>query len=496
MAAASLLAGALGFALVQAGAFRLLEASVAAFLLLSMAPLAGFWLRGLSPSGNAARGDEKHDHAGCFMPKAELLREIDAHLAADPRGESPSALIFCELSIARATMRAHGLQAEEHVIREAAARLPALLPEQAFVASAGRGSFLVFLRNAADPMLVLNLARDITNALAVGVAFEGVKIGSSCHSGVALAPKDGATSPDLLRSAELALVSAREQGTPGYGFFNPELAEGSKRQLAVQRAVMTAIEEKGFRLDFQPVYNIRSGELSGFEALIRLNDPVLGPISPGEFIPIAEQAGLINEIGAWTLDEACRVAAEWPPHLVVAINLSPSEFLAGALINNVRRALERHSLPSYRLEVEITEGTLMHDSELVLGQLRVLRDMGVAVALDDFGTGYSSLSYLWKFPFSKLKIDRSFVNALDETASAKGILRSIVKLGHGLGMTVTAEGIENAKQLSTLRDLGCDLAQGYLLDRPAHVSELAMIIMRNFAHGLSRKTRESPRTAA
>jgi EAL domain-containing protein (putative c-di-GMP-specific phosphodiesterase class I) len=132
----------------------------------------------------------------------------------------------------------------------------------------------------------------------------------------------------------------------------------------------------------------------------------------------------------------------------------------------------------------------MNDSELVLGQLRVLRDMGVAVALDDFGTGYSSLSYLWKFPFSKLKIDRSFVNALDETASAKGILRSIVKLGHGLGLTVTAEGIENTKQLSTLRDLGCDLAQGFLLDRPARVADLAGIILRNFANGLNRRTRE------
>jgi EAL domain-containing protein (putative c-di-GMP-specific phosphodiesterase class I) len=339
-------------------------------------------------------------------------------------------------------------------------------------------------------MAVLSLAKDITIALAAEIDYDGMKLSCHCHSGIALTSSDVKSAPDLLRNAELALISAREQGTPGYGFYNPELAQDSKRRLAITRAVTMATEQKLFRLDFQPVYNIRTGELNGFEALIRLHDAELGNVSPAEFIPIAEEVGLINQIGAWALDEACRVAALWPAHLMVAVNLSPSQFMSGTLIHDVRRALANNHFPSYRLEVEITEGTLMNDSELVMSQLRVLRDMGVAVALDDFGTGYSSLSYLWKFPFSKLKIDRSFVNALDESASAKGILRSIVKLGHGLGLTVTAEGIENAKQLSSLRDLGCDLAQGYLLDRPARVGDLAAIILRNFANGLNRRVRE------
>jgi EAL domain-containing protein (putative c-di-GMP-specific phosphodiesterase class I) len=334
--------------------------------------------------------------------------------------------------------------------------------------------------------------------LGESLVHNGTTISCQCHSGIALSSTDGNTAATLARSAELALLTAREQGTPGYGFFNPEIADDVARRIAVRRAVTRAAETQDFRLDFQPVYNIRTGELNGFEALIRLNDPELGEISPAEFIPVAEQAGLIRQIGAWCLQEACRVAVEWPAHLIVAVNLSPSQFLSGALIGDVRKALEDNRFPSYRLEVEITEGTLLNDSELVLGQLRVLRDLGVAVALDDFGTGYSSLSYLWKFPFSKLKIDRSFVSALDESPSAKGIVRSIIKLGHGLGLTVTGEGIENTKQLGILRDLGCDMAQGYLLDRPARTAELAAIILRNFANGLTRRIREtgSGKTAA
>lgn len=181
---------------------------------------------------------------------------------------------------------------------------------------------------------------------------------------------------------------------------------------------------------------------------------------------------------------------------MVAVNLSPVQLLSGAIVNTIRHVLERHSLPAYRLEIEITEGILLTESEMVLHQLRVLRDMGVAVALDDFGTGYSSLSYLWKFPFSKLKIDRSFAAALDESPSAKGIVRAIARLGHGLGMMVTAEGIETDTQLAVLREAGCDFAQGFLLGKPTHETDLAAVILGNFAEGLKQKTKEASRSAA
>lgn len=475
------------------------QVSVAICLLLIAAPLFGFWYR----TRNKAQLERtlaalsKRDQLTGFMLKSALLEKIDEQLNTRAN-DAKSALILCELTGASAIAGTHGQHTEEQMIREAARRLANVVAGRGAIATASRASFLIYIDDVRDPMSALSLAKDVSLALSAEADFDGMKISCRCHCGIALTSSDGPTATQLMRSAELAVISLREQAGPGYGFYNPEQAKDSNRRMAVKRAVAEATEQHRFHLDFQPVYNIRTGELNGFEALIRLHDAELGNVSPGEFIPIAEDIGLINQIGAWALEEACRIAVQWPAHLMVAVNLSPSQFMSGTLVSDVRRALENNQYPSYRLEVEITEGTLMNDSEVVLRQLRILRDMGIAVALDDFGTGYSSLSYLWKFPFSKLKIDRSFVNALDESASAKGILRSIVKLGHGLGLTVTAEGIENARQLATLRDLGCDLAQGYLLDRPARIADLAAIILRNFANGLSRRAREhdSKKTAA
>ena len=467
------------------------RAFLAVFALLVAGPIFGFWYhaRRKAQMEQALVRISQTDPLTGLTLKTPFLSRI-GETPAEADGNARAALILCEMTGAPAIAQTNGQAVEDRLLQNAANQLRTLTAGRAEIAVAGRGSFLIFVRDASDPMSVLGLAKEITLKLGEGMELDGVRVTCPSHSGIAMAPTDASTTDELMRCAELAAHAAKEQGAPGYGFYNRETASDTKRYSAVSRAVAIATEREGFRLDFQPVYNIRTGELNGFEALIRLQDPELGNVSPAEFIPIAEDAGLICQIGAWCLEEACRTAAQWPAHLMVAVNLSPSQFLSGTLISDVRKALENHQLPPYRLEVEITEGTLLNDSELVLGQLRVLRDMGIAVALDDFGTGYSSLSYLWKFPFSKLKIDRSFVMALDESPSARGILRSIVKLGHGLGLTVTAEGIENNKQLSTLRDLGCDLAQGYLLDRPARVADLAAIILRNFANGLNRRNRD------
>jgi EAL domain-containing protein (putative c-di-GMP-specific phosphodiesterase class I) len=430
------------------------------------------------------------------VPLPGLIARQDLIAEATREATDAPAAILCELT-GLAWARTNGrAEAGDLAMLEAQHRLSALLPAGARAARWSEERFLVFLPSAADPMTVLALARDLTLSLAAAPAFGALGPTVTCHAGIAMGPTDGAHLDELMASAELALAEARQQGKPGYGFYAPEMAVHAQRRLALQRAVREAVSSDALRLDFQPVYAMATGELTGFEALIRLHDHELGPIPPSEFIPLAEGSGHIVEIGQWALEEACRVAAQWPAHLVVAVNLSPAEFHSGALITTIRRALQRHALPAYRLEVEITEGTLMTDSELVLGQLRLLRDMGVGVALDDFGTGYSSLAYLCRFPFSKLKIDRSFAAALDHSASAKNVLRAIVKLGHGLGMTVTAEGIETQRQLSLLRDIGCDLAQGYLLSRPAPLSDLAAIILRNFAEDLARRPRAGRRRAA
>ncbi|MCB1378149.1 MAG: GGDEF domain-containing protein [Alphaproteobacteria bacterium] len=467
--------------------------SISVSLLLMAVSVFGFWQRNRHRTWAERKLERlaERDQLTGLRNRAAFLKQTERKISGSSK-EPHGALILCEAGGAAGIAHQFGQEAEDHLILTTAARLADKVGERGSIAKIGRMSFAIFVDEASDPMDVLTLAKEVTLKLGEDVHWGDQLLVFQANAGIALASSDGTSAEALLRSAELALESARQQGAPGYGFFNPDIAKDTKRRAAVQRAVAAATANQSFRLDYQPVYSFRTGELSGFEALIRLHDDELGFVSPAEFIPVAEQSGLINTIGAWCLAEACRTAAEWPAHLVVAVNLSPSQFLSGSLINDVRQALEAARFPAYRLEVEITEGTLMNDSELVLGQLRLLRDMGVAVALDDFGTGYSSLGYLWKFPFSKLKIDRSFVQALDESASAKGILRSIVKLGHGLGLTVTAEGIETTKQFNTLRDLGCDLAQGYLLDRPARVADLAAIILRNFANGLnSRRGRDS-----
>jgi len=245
-------------------------------------------------------------------------------------------------------------------------------------------------------------------------------------------------------------------------------------------------------LHFQPIFRASTGELVSFEALMRMSHPELGVISPGEFIPVAEESGLIGRLGAWALAEACRVAASWPPHITVSVNISPDQFYSGTLLTDVHNALELSSFPAYRLEVEITESTMLKDSDIVMSQLASLRDLGCAIVLDDFGTGYSSLSYLWKFPFSKLKIDRSFVHALDTVPLMKGMLKSIIDLSRNLGLKITAEGIETDAHVMALCEYKCDFLQGYLTGRPATETDISSIILKNFAESLKPKL-DSPK---
>jgi EAL domain-containing protein (putative c-di-GMP-specific phosphodiesterase class I) len=249
-------------------------------------------------------------------------------------------------------------------------------------------------------------------------------------------------------------------------------------------AIEDSIEKRYLMLQYQPVFSMATGELTAFESLLRMTHPVMGFISPADFIPIAEEAGLVSKLGAWCLAEACRTTVTWPDHITVAVNVSPEQFYNGTLLTDVHHALELSNLPAYRLEIEITESTMLRDSEVVLSQLNALREMGCAIVLDDFGTGYSSLSYLWKFAFSKLKIDRSFIQALDTAPIVKSMLKSIIELSRNLGIKVTAEGVETEAQAEVIKSFGCDNVQGYLCGRPANQSDLAAIILRNFTDRL------------
>ncbi len=470
------------------------KVSLAVGTLLSIAPLFGFWYRTRQINRAERRIEhlEQRDPATGLANRGAFMKQVGERLAATKTDGALSALIKVELTGLETIDRNLGHEAANYAVAMLARRLVAMLPQDHMVARLDHWRLAVLATGIADPIDVLRLAKEIAAELGAPVDFQGQRLTVQALAGIALAPIDGATAAELARSARLALDLCREPGSPGYGFFNPQIVQASGRRMEVQRALNDAMAAQSFRLEFQPVFKIKSGELVGFEALMRLEDPQLGPISPAEFIPAAEQSGLISRLGAWCLEEACRVAAGWPAHLVVAVNLSPVQFYSGTLIADVHHALDLAKFPAYRLEVEITEGTLLRESEVVLEQLRILREMGVAVVLDDFGTGYSSLSYLWKFPFSKIKIDRSFVAALDTAASARGIMRSIVRLGRALGLSVTAEGIETSKQLTALRELGCEFAQGYLLGRPARVEDVAAIVLRNFAQALPRRGPDAP----
>jgi EAL domain-containing protein (putative c-di-GMP-specific phosphodiesterase class I) len=292
-----------------------------------------------------------------------------------------------------------------------------------------------------------------------------------------------------MKSADLALYRAKAEGPNAVRLFSPDMEADLNERLRLERAIRDALVGDRFELHFQPVVRMPERRLVGFEALLRLKDEHGVPIPPAIFIPVAEQIGLIGAIGTWVLREACKTAAAWPARLTVAVNLSPAQFAGGDLYETVVAALADSGLAARRLELEITEGLLLTDTQAVMGELRKLKDFEVAIVMDDFGTGYSSLSYLWKFPFDKLKIDRAFMQALDaaDHENAETIVRTIIDLGQSLGVTVTVEGVENDRQLHFVEAAGCDQIQGYFFGRPMPVTEIAACILGDLNGALSPK---------
>jgi EAL domain-containing protein (putative c-di-GMP-specific phosphodiesterase class I) len=285
--------------------------------------------------------------------------------------------------------------------------------------------------------------------------------------GLAVGPRDGADPDLLLRRADMALGRAKQDARGLWRGYQPGMEDALQSRRKLEAELRAAIEAGALALHYQPLHALPGRERVGFEALLRWPHPERGLVSPGEFIPLAEATGLIVPLGAWTLRTACRDAAAWPAPLRLAVNLSPAQFRQGDILGTVRDALAESGLPPARLELEITEGLLLHNTEGVLRQLAALRALGVGIVMDDFGTGYSSLGHLWRFPFDKLKIDRSFVRDLPRDAKATAIVQTIIGLGRALHIPVTAEGVETEAQMRALAEAGCDQVQGFLLGRPA-----------------------------
>jgi len=406
------------------------------------------------------------------LANRSLLRE-QLTLALQQADGDDFALFCLDLDNFKAVNDTLGHPTGDALLCEAAARLSAVVPS-GFVARLGGDEFAIISRDPArSPAKV---ARDIISAVSEPFAVNGHRIVIGTSIGIALAPQDGDSPTDLLKNADLALYRAKNDGKNGFRFFEAAMDAEAQARRAMEIDLHDALRGGQLELYFQPLFGLAQNRVTAFEALLRWNHPVRGFVSPADFIPLAEETGLIIPIGEWVLHEACRVAATWPDHIRVAVNVSPIQFRSSALSRIVLQALTINGLAPNRLELEITESLFIDNVEATLASLHSLRKLGVRVALDDFGTGYSSLSYLRSFPFDKIKIDRSFIVDLLQHDGATAMIRAITSLAEALGMETTAEGVENIDQLDILREQGCNQIQGYYFSKPLPVAEVTKLL--------------------
>ena len=340
----------------------------------------------------------------------------------------------------------------------------------------GGDEFAVLQCGAPQPSSSTALARRIIAALGMPFELDGHRAQIGGSVGIAIAPFDGEEPEQLLKCADLALYRAKSEGRGILRYFEPAMDAQIQARRSLEADLRSALALDQFHLVYQPQVDTDSGTVSGFEALLRWQHPVRGSVSPAEFIPLAEETGLIVEIGRWVLAQACRDAVNWPLDVTLAVNVSAVQFAEGSLVREVVRALDDSGLEPGRLELEITESVLMRDAEQALLMLRELRKCGLRVAMDDFGTGYSSLSYLRSFPFDRIKIDRSFIRDVETDAEAQAIVRAVAGLGRSLGMAITVEGVETLAQLAAVRREGCRDVQGYLFSRPRPAADVPDMI--------------------
>lgn len=364
-----------------------------------------------------------------------------------------------------------GHPAGDTLLRDVSDYLRAALPD-ALVARLGGDEFAILIDNIDESENIAVHADNLQHCFNREISLEGQRADCSASIGIAIAPGDGDDDVTLMKNADLALYRAKHEGKSTYHFFEQSLDEQARQRRQTELDLRTALKDGNFELNFQPLYNISEKRVVGFEALLRWNHPERGRVSPVEFIPLAEETGLILPIGEWVIREACHQASTWPDHISVAVNISPKQFTYPGLTSTILQALAASGLAPSRLELEITESIFIADVEKTMATLHSLRDLGVRIALDDFGTGYSSLSYLRAFPFDKVKIDRSFVEDLGATGSGHAVIRAITALADALGMETLAEGVEMMEQFDVLEREGCQYIQGYMFSKPVASNEV------------------------
>ncbi|HZC94687.1 MAG TPA: EAL domain-containing protein [Bradyrhizobium sp.] len=411
------------------------------------------------------------------LPNRNLLRQqMDDILLHIRRSAEKAAVLVLGLDNFKAVNDTLGHGIGDKLLRGVAKRLRSTLREEDLLARLNSDEFAIVQSGVARPEDAALLARRLLEAIGDSYLLDGHSIVIGASIGIAMSPGDGDESEKLLKNADMALSRAKRDFRGTFSFFEAEMDARAQTRRKIEIDLRDAIQNDVLRPHYQPLVDLATGRITGFEALVRWPHPERGMISPAEFIPVAEETGLINALGGLMLRRACMDAAQWPDDVRVAVNLSPLQFRVGNLLSLVMDALKQSGLPATRLELEITETLLLEKSSQVLATLHALRSLGVRISMDDFGTGYSSLSYLRSFPFDKIKIDQSFVRDLDANRDAQAIVRSIISLGKGLGVTITAEGVETEAELSCLRNEGCHEGQGFLFSRARPDAEIVSLL--------------------
>jgi diguanylate cyclase (GGDEF)-like protein len=406
-----------------------------------------------------------HDNLTGIANRRRLGEAASAALAWSRRNQSQVAVLILDIDHFKDVNDNYGHAAGDDLLRKFARRISSAIREEDTVARLGGDEFVVLQVGIAQPVGAKALADRLLAALAEPYEILGMQIPCGSSIGVAISPADASEWDKLLSCADTALYKAKAAGRKTACFFQPGMDASLRERYRIELDIKRALDAKAFNVVYQPISSFREGTILGFEALVRW--PEGWPLRcPAVFIPIAEECGLMPAIGAWVLEAACTTATTWKNPLKIAVNLSPVQFRQGDIVATVKDALKASGLPPERLELEITENLWIENTDAVLEQLAQLKQLGVSITLDDFGTGDSSLKYLWKFPFDRVKIDRSFVEEMESDPKAAAIVNTIVALGASLHLTITAEGVETLAQAKLLHDSGCDEAQGYLLGRP------------------------------
>jgi diguanylate cyclase (GGDEF)-like protein len=408
-----------------------------------------------------------------------LRQQLEEALVRVRRNGGAIGVIFLDLDGFKIVNDTLGHSVGDALLKAVAERLQENVRDTDKTARLGGDEFAVLQSGDSQPRSADALASRLVAVMSEPFFVDGHQLNLSVSAGIAVMLGNDADPEQLLKNADLALYRAKADGRGTFRFFEPEMDALAQARRSMEVELRGALTRREFELHYQPLINLHTRRIAGFEALLRWSNATRGLVSPAQFIPLAEELGFIAPIGEWAIRQACEHAAGWPQDIKVAVNLSPVQFRSPSLVPAIVQALSASGLPPSRLELEITESVLLDDSDRNLAILRQIRDLGVRIAMDDFGTGYSSLSYLRRFHFEKVKIDRSFVSDVAQNAESRAIVRAITGMCNNLGMATTAEGVETAEQLSCIASEGCTEAQGYYFSPPKPFADIGALLARS-----------------